>query len=108
MRTTLYLFIISLSICLCMSAYAAQTSQAQKTLDAYSPFEELIQVTASDSTTYNPPLRGCIIEVAGDLAVETIKGDSSVIITVVSGQLVPALMTKILATGTTATAICGR
>lgn len=89
-------------------AYAAQTNDATGTSDAYAPFEELIQVTASDSTTYDPPLRGCIVEVAGDLAVNTIKGDSSVTITVLAGQLVPAMITQVLSTGTTATVICGR
>lgn len=90
------------------SAFAAQDKQATNTRDAYAPFEELIQVTPSDATTYDPPLRGCIIETAGDIALETSKGDSSVTITVLAGQIIPALITKVLATGTTATAVCGR
>ena len=94
-------------------ANAAQTYSATDTRDAYAPFEELIQITASDVTEYDPPLRGCIIEVAGDLAVNTVKGDaaigaSDVVITVSAGQLIPAIMDQILATGTTATIVCGR
>ena len=89
-------------------AQAAQTSQAQRTLDAYAPFEELIQVTASDVLIYDPPLRGCMIEVAGDIVLATIKGDSNVTLTVVVGQLVPAMITQVRATGTTAIAVCGR
>jgi hypothetical protein len=96
------------ALALPLPALAAVTKDATNTRDAYAPFEELIQITPSNSTVYNPPLRGCIVEVAGDLAIETSKGDSSVIITVVAAQLVPAMITKVLATGTTATVICGR
>lgn len=91
------------------AAYAAQTKQAQNTLDAYAPFEELLQVTPSNSTTYSPPLRGCIVEAVGggtDLVITTTKG-SSVTITVAAGQLIPAMIT-VVGASTTATVICGR
>lgn len=91
------------------AAQAAQTSLARNTLDAYAPFEEFLQVTPSDVTTYDPPLRGCIVESVGggtDLVVTTTKG-SSVTITVAAGQLIPALITMVGAS-TTATVICGR
>ena len=107
-KSTLSLVAFACVALVSFAAYAAQENQAEQTRDAYAPFEELLQPTISDVTTYDPPLRGCIVEVAGNLAVETIKGDASVIITVVAGQLVPALITKVLATGTTATVICGR
>lgn len=112
-----YLFIItmaaiafafsSLSPISVETAYAAQTKSAKNTLDAYAPFEELIQVTASDVTTYDPPLRGCIVETAGDLVVTPIKNSSSVTITVIAAQLVPAIIEKVNA-ATTATVVCGR
>lgn len=89
-------------------AHAAQTKAARKTLDAYAPFEDLIQITPSDATVYDPPLRGCIVEVAGDLAINPIKSSSNVTITVVAGQMIPVLMTQVLSTGTTATVVCGR
>ena len=88
---------------------AAQTRQAERTLDAYAPFEELLQVTPSNSTTYSPPLRGCIVESVGggtDLVITTTKG-SSVTITVAAGQLIPAMIT-VVGASTTATVICGR
>ena len=88
-------------------AHAAQTRAARKTLDAYAPFEDLIQITPSDVTTYDPPLRGCIIEVAGDLDINPIKSASNVVITVVAGQLIPVIITKVRA-ATTATVVCGR
>ena len=90
------------------SGYAAQTKEATRTRDAYAPFEDLIQITASDATVYSPPLRGCIVEVAGDLAINPIKSVANVTITVVAGQLIPVIMTQVLATGTTATVVCGR
>ena len=89
-------------------SYAAQTKSATNTRDAYAPFEDLFQVTPSDATTYDPPLRGCIIEVAGDIAINPIKSASNVTISVLKGQLIPVLMTQVLATGTTATMVCGR
>jgi len=90
------------------SGYATVTKEATRTRDAYAPFEELIQITPSSATIFSPPLRGCIIEVAGDLEVATVKGDSNVIITVVAGQLIPALITEVSEVGTTATVVCGR
>lgn len=87
--------------------YAAQTKDAQNTLDAYAPFEDFIQITPSDVTEYDPPLRGCIIEVAGDIAINPIKS-SSMVLSVLKGQLVPVIMTQVLLTGTTATVACGR
>lgn len=89
-------------------AWAAQTSTAKNPLDAYAPFEDVIQITASDSTTYSPPLRGCFVEVAGDLAIQPVKSAASVTISVLKGQLLPVIMTKVLSTGTTATVSCGR
>ena len=89
-------------------AYAQQTKPAQRTLDAYAPFEDFIQITPSDSTEYDPPLRGCIIEVAGDLAMNPIKSAANITLTVLKGQLVPVIMNQVLATGTTATVSCGR
>lgn len=90
------------------SGYAAQTKEATSTRDAYAPFEDLIQITPSDATVYSPPLRGCIVEVAGDLAINPIKSSSNVTISVLKGQLIPVLMTQVLSTGTTATVVCGR
>ena len=89
------------------SGYAAQTKEATRTRDAYAPFEDLIQITPSDVTVFSPPLRGCIVEVAGDLDINPIKSASNVLITVVVGQLIPVIITKVRA-ATTATVVCGR
>ena len=103
------LFIAGLLLSLNSSAFSAQTSQAQRTLDANSPYEEFLQVTPSDVTTYDPPLRGCIVEAIGagtNFIITTTKG-ASVTITVVAGQEIKAMITKVHA-ATNATVICGR
>ena len=103
------LFIAGLVLSLNSSAFSAQTSDAQRTLDANAPYEELLQVTPSDVTTYDPPLRGCIVEAVGggtNLIITTTKG-ASVTITVIAGQEIKAMITKV-GGSTTATVICGR
>ena len=91
-----------------VSGYAVQTKSATNTRDSYAPFEDLFQITPSDATVYDPPLRGCIIEAAGDIAITPIKSAASVIISVLKGQLIPVMTDQVLATGTTATMVCGR
>lgn len=102
-----FVLVFSLVAVYAIAANAAQTKKAERTLDAYAPFEELLQITPSNSTTYSPPLRGCIVEVAGDLAIETTKAASEVVITVIVGQMIPAMISKVK-TSTTATVVCGR
>lgn len=104
-----FVLIAALLIVQIGSAYGSQTKSATNTLDAYAPFEELLQITPSDATTYSPPLRGCIVEGAGDLAIISPKNTASAVITltVIVGQTVPAMITQVRA-ATTATVVCGR
>lgn len=81
---------------------------AKNTEDAYAPFRELFAVTPSDSTTYDPPLRGIICTVAGNVAVKTAANTTAVTIAVLQGQLIPALITLVMSTNTTATVVGGR
>jgi len=90
-------------------AQAQQTNDARQGLDAYAPLEELLQITPSDVTVYDPFLRGCIVEAAGDLALEAkLSIGTPVTISVLQGQVVPVMIRRVLATGTTATVVCGR
>lgn len=75
---------------------------------ANAPFQEVFAITPSDSTTYSPPLRGVIITVAGDIAIKTAANTTAVTIAVIKGQLIPALITHVMATNTTASSVGGR
>lgn len=105
----IFLFVLFISFGLGSQVYAQQTTNSnQDSLkDAYAPFLELLQITPSDATVYNPPLRGCIVEAAGDLVVEPIKNAAQVTITVFDGQTVPVIVRKVRA-ATTAVVVCGR
>ena len=85
----------------------AQDKLATDTNAAYAPFADVLDVTASDATTYDPPLRGLIVNVAGNVVIETVKGDAEATIAAVQGQVIPALITKVKA-ATTATVVGGR
>lgn len=100
---------IALFIFQASASFGAVTKEATNTRDAYAPFEEILQITPSNSTEYSPPLRGCIVEADGDLALVASKNTSgaTVTITVKASQLVPVLITKVMAS-TTATVVCGR
>jgi len=113
MRNFIRIMTVAVIVCITSNAaIAAQTFEAKRTRDAYAPFEEILQITPSDVTVFTPPLRGCIVEIAGDLVINTIKGDAAigvadVTITVLVGQVVPAIIDQVMA-ATTATVVCGR
>lgn len=85
----------------------AQDKSATDTNAAYAPFTEVLNITTSDVTVYDPPLRGLIVNVAGDVVIETEKGDAEATIAAVQGQVIPALITKVKA-ASTATVVGGR
>lgn len=63
-------------------------------------------VTASDATTYSPPLRGIYVGVSGDVAVKFNNDETVTYVGLASGILHPiAGIKQILSTGTTATSI---
>lgn len=63
-------------------------------------------VTTSDSTIYQQPTRALYIGAAGNLTVDMADGGSSVLfVGVQGGTLLPIQVTRIYATGTTATSI---
>jgi hypothetical protein len=61
-------------------------------------------VTTSDSTIYGQPTRALYIGAAGNLTVDMADGGSSVLfVAVQGGTILPIQVTRIYATGTTAT-----
>jgi hypothetical protein len=63
-------------------------------------------VTTSDSTIYGQPTRALYIGAAGNLTVDMADGGSSVLfVGVQGGTLLPIQVTRIYATGTSATSI---
>lgn len=63
-------------------------------------------VTTSNSTVYEQPTRALYIGAAGNLTVDMADGGSSVLfVGVQGGTLLPIQVTRIYATGTTATSI---
>ena len=63
-------------------------------------------VTTSNSTIYEQPTRALYIGAAGNLTVDMADGSSSILfVGVQGGTLLPIQVTRIYATGTTATSI---
>lgn len=71
------------------------------------PWRNHQAITKSDSTTYDPPLRGLFVGGAGDVVLTDLAGvDASY--TVPAGAIIDWLIiTKVKSTGTTATLMVG-
>lgn len=67
----------------------------------------VVAVTASDSTVFNPPLRGLYVGTTGAVAVTCPDLSTAVFTAVPAGLIIPVLCSKVLATGTTASTIIG-
>lgn len=72
-----------------------------------SPAEDYIPVTPSDATVFSPPLKAFRVGTAGDVTVVTLKGNNRTITGCLAGEVVSLQVTKIMATGTTASNIGG-
>ena len=81
---------------------AEDFSQYKSGLD--SPARNAEVVTPHDSTDLAQPSRGLLIGVAGVISVETVGGQSAVLLTVPAGVL-PLMVTRVNSTATTATSI---
>lgn len=64
-----------------------------------------VAVTPNDSTVLQDGVRALWVGGTGDVAVQTHGGQSVIFSGVVGGCIIPVQVTKVLATGTTATAI---
>lgn len=72
-----------------------------------SPAEGGYAITKSDTTVLEPPTRAVWVGGAGDLAVTYFDGSTDVIKSVPAGTLLAIRVTKVMATGTTASLISG-
>lgn len=63
-------------------------------------------ITASDSVDLgNGPTKALYVTVGGNISVNLAGGGTAVLTSVVAGQILPIAVTRVLATGTTATGI---
>lgn len=74
--------------------------------EANHPGRSSVPVTKSDSTTYDPPLLSLRVDGAGDVKFDDASGNTDTW-TCAAGEIIPVLMTKVYATGTTATGLHG-
>ena len=72
------------------------------------PASEVFDITKSDTTTYNPPLRGLRVGTAGDVAVKTPgQHDPVTIPDVLAGETLPIKIEKVMSTNTSASGLTG-
>jgi hypothetical protein len=64
-------------------------------------------VTPSDSTVLSETTRGLYVGTTGDISALMVSGASITLSSVPAGSLLPLRLTKIMATGTTASGIVG-
>lgn len=81
-------------------------SAAYLSADATVSAHRASAVTTSDSTIYQQPTRALYIGGSGNITVDMADGGTSVLFAgVLSGTILPIQVTRIYATGTTATSI---
>jgi hypothetical protein len=64
-------------------------------------------ITPSDSLALTGPVGALTVGVTGTVTVDTVGGQTNVTLTLVAGFQTEVAVTKVYATGTTATGICG-
>jgi hypothetical protein len=64
-------------------------------------------ITASDSTTYDPPIMLLRVGSSGNLNVKDLEGNTVLISSVVAGEYVPGPFLAIMLTSTTASSLTG-
>lgn len=71
------------------------------------PLQQTFAITASDATKYAPPLRGIFVGGAGNVTIINEEGNSVLFTAPAVGTVLPVIASKVMATGTTATALVG-
>lgn len=69
------------------------------------PAASAVSVTPSDGGDLAQPSRALYVAAAGNLAVRMLTGEAATFASVPAGSLLPIRVTRVLATGTTATGI---
>lgn len=68
--------------------------------------EDAVAVTASNTVTFDPPLRGLFVGTGGNVNVVTAAGNT-VLIACANNAIIPVACQKVLSTSTTASGITG-
>ncbi len=72
------------------------------------PARKLVAVTPSDTTTFDPPLRGIYVGGAGNISLIAAEDSAAVTLSnVTANTFLPISVTKVMSTSTTATLIVG-
>lgn len=81
------------------------TSAAYLSADATVSAHRAAAVTPNDTTVFAGPTRGIYVGGAGNLTVDMADGGSVTFVGVLAGSLLPIQVTKVYASGTSATSI---
>lgn len=95
-------------LALVFSFYMGVGVQAQSTHESsqsVSPAAEALEVTPSDVTVLSPPCRSLFVGTAGDVAVDMQRTGTAITYVAPGGVVLPVRVSKVLATGTTASDI---
>lgn len=71
------------------------------------PLRRMVEITKSDSTSYDPPIMLLRVGSAGNVAVQDLEGNSITISAVAAGEYIPGPFLKIMSTNTTASSFTG-
>lgn len=74
---------------------------------ASSAFVDAVAITPSDSTIFNPPIRGIYVGGAGNVSVVTVLGSTVTFTAPPVGTILDIKCTQVRLTGTTATNLVG-
>lgn len=71
------------------------------------PLRRMQAVTASDATTYDPPIMLLRVGTAGTVVVKDLEGNSVTISNAASGEYIPGPFSMVMSTSTTAGSFTG-
>ena len=69
------------------------------------PSRECVNITPNDNTDLDPYARSIRVGVAGNVTIQTPRGESVLFVGAGAGEIIPVHVKRLMATGTTATDI---